>query len=163
MATTKNKNNVHLYLHNLLYLLLLLFCFFKLTAIVVNKESKHSPALYTTTQVQINQDLKVKAIKQKQVWRKNINQQKIVLPLQIKYKTKKKRKKKMHFIFTTIITKQHICSSTTPSLGESTFFDQQLVLVLKIEPMSERGAALTEKLTVPLMIITFIIFRQKTL
>lgn len=74
----------------------------------------------------------------------------------------KKEKKKMHFIFT-IITKQHICSSTTPSLGESTFFDQQLVLVLKIEPTSERGAALTEKLTVPLMIITFIIFRQKTL
>jgi len=27
----------------------LLFCFFKLTAIVVNKESKHSPALYTTS------------------------------------------------------------------------------------------------------------------
>ena len=130
-----------------------------MTAIVVNKES--SPALYTTTQVQLNQDLKVKAIKYKQIWRKKYQPTKNSFTF-VDQIQNKKEKKKMHFIFT-IITKQHICSSTTPSLGESTFFDQQLVLVLKIEPMSERGAALTEKLTVPLMIITFIIFRQKTL
>lgn len=130
-----------------------------MTAIVVNKES--SPALYTTTQVQLNQDLKVKAIKYKQIWRKKYQPTKNSFTF-VDQIPNKKEKKKMHFIFT-IITKQHICSSTTPSLGESTFFDQQLVLVLKIEPMSERGAALTEKLTVPLMIITFIIFRQKTL
>ena len=130
-----------------------------MTAIVVNKES--SPALYTTTQVQLNQDLKVKAIKYKQIWRKIYQPTKNSFTF-VDQTPNKKEKKKMHFIFT-IITKQHICSSTTPSLGESTFFDQQLVLVLKIEPTSERGAALTEKLTVPLMIITFIIFRQKTL
>lgn len=130
-----------------------------MTAIVVNKES--SPALYTTTQVQLNQDLKVKAIKYKQIWRKKYQPTKNSFTF-VDQIPNKKEKKKMHFIFT-IITKQHICSSTTPSLGESTFFDQQLVLVLKIEPTSERGAALTEKLTVPLMIITFIIFRQKTL
>lgn len=130
-----------------------------MTAIVVNKES--SPALYTTTQVQLNQDLKVKAIKYKQIWRKKYQPTKNIFTF-VDQIPNKKEKKKMHFIFT-IITKQHICSSTTPSLGESTFFDQQLVLVLKIEPTSERGAALTEKLTVPLMIITFIIFRQKTL
>lgn len=130
-----------------------------MTAIVVNKES--SPALYTTTQVQLNQDLKVKAIKYKQIWRKKYQPTKNSFTF-VDQIPNKKEKKKMHFIFT-IITKQHICSSTTPSLGESTFFDQQLVLVLKIELMSERGVALTEKLTVPLMIITFIIFRQKTL
>lgn len=130
-----------------------------MTAIVVNKES--SPALYTTTQVQLNQDLKVKAIKYKQIWRKKYQPTKNSFTF-VDQIPNKKEKKKMHFIFT-IITKQHICSSTTPSLGESTFFDQQLVLVLKIEPTSKRGAALTEKLTVPLMIITFIIFRQKTL
>ena len=98
-ATTKNKNNVHLYLHNLLYLLLLLFCFFKLTAIVVNKESKHSPALYTTTQVQINQDLKVKAIKQKQVWRKKYQPTKNSFTFvdQIQNKKEKEEEDAFHF------------------------------------------------------------------
>ena len=73
--------------------------YFLLTAIVVNKESKHSPALYPNTQVQINQDLKVKAIKYKQIWRKNINQKKNSFTFvdQIQNKKEKEEEDAFHF------------------------------------------------------------------